>query len=106
MASSVPNWITLIKPRPQDGEKVITLRRDNHLALDIILEHLPGNSLEGCNGIKVPATASVRNCANTTGKNLLECRIYLYGATTKRQYTHVCAKDARSERESGGVLLD
>jgi len=41
--SSIPRWITFIKPRPKAGENVITLLRDNHLALDIILEYLPGN---------------------------------------------------------------
>lgn len=47
-------------------------------------------SIEECNGIKVPATASVKNCAVTTDKTLLECRIRLHGATTKALYESVC----------------
>ena len=106
--SSTPKWITLIKPRPQDGEKVITLRRDNHLALDIILEHLPKRLPAGCNGIKVPATGSVRNCADTTGKTLLEFRIRLYGATTQQLYELVCENCQKREGKRRGTpgLID
>ena len=106
--SSMPKWITFIKPRPQDGEKVITLRRDNHLALDIILEHLPKRPPAGCNGIKVPATGSVRNCANTTGKTLLEFHIRLYGATTQKLYELVCASCQKREGKRRGTpgLID
>src|SRR5258708_24194907 len=52
--SSMPSWISLIKPLPPAGENVITLRRDNHLALEIILAHLPRESSEEWDGIKVP----------------------------------------------------
>ena len=104
----MPDWIAFIKPRPQAGESVITLRRDNHLALDIKLEHLPRGLPAGCNGIKVPATGSVKNCADTTGKNLLEFRIRLYGATTKQLYEHVCASCQRREGKRRGIpgLID
>ena len=103
--SSMPKWITFIKPRPQNGEKVITLRRDNHLALDIMLEHLPKRP---CNGIKVPATGSVRNFANTTGKTLLEFRIRLYGATSQQLYELVCANCQKREGKRRGTpgLID
>ena len=106
--SSMPKWITFIKPRPQDGGKVITLRRDNHLALDIILEHLPRRPSAGCNGVKVPATGSVRNFANTTGKTLLEFRIRLYGATTQRLYELACASCQKREGKRRGTpgLID
>jgi hypothetical protein len=106
--SSMPDWITFIKPPPRAGENVITLRREYHLALDIILEHLPGELPAGCNGIKVPATASVRTFADTTDKTLLEFRIHLYGASTKQRYESVCASCQRREGKRKGIpsLID
>ena len=106
--SSMPKWITFIKPLPQDGEKAITLHLDSHLALDIVLEHLPKRPPAGCDGIKVPATGSVRHCAITTGKTLLEFRIRLYGATTQQPYEFVCAICQKREGKRRGIpgLID
>jgi len=100
----MPNWIALIKPCPRAGENVINLRRDSHLALEILLAHLPMESLEECDGIKIPATPSVKNFANTTGKTLLEFRIRLYGATTKRPYEVICENCQKREGERRGPL--
>ena len=104
----MPNWITLIKPRPQAGENAITHSRGKRLALDIKLEHLPRGPPAGYNGIRVPATGSVKNCADTTGKHLLEFRIRLYGATTKHLYELVCASCQRLRRKRRGIpgLID
>ena len=87
----MPDWITLIKPRPLAGENVIKLRRETHVALEIIIERLPRQPLLECSGIRVPATSSVKNFADTRGKNLLEFCIHLYGATTQRRYETVCS---------------
>ena len=104
----MPNWISLIKPLPPAGESVITLRRDNHFALEIILEHLTREPPEGCDGIKVPATASVKNCANTTDKTLLEFSVRLYGATTNQRYEVVCESCQKREGKRRGIpsLID
>jgi hypothetical protein len=93
----------LVKPLPQ-AEEVITIRRDAYLALEINLNNLP----TACNGIKVPATASVKNFANTTNKTLLEFRIRLYGATTKNYYDAVCEKCQKREGKRKGTpgLID
>lgn len=105
---SVPDWITLIKPVPPAGEKVVKVRRDAHLALDILLEHLPRKPPTSYDGIKVPATASVKNYADTTGKTLLEFRIRLYGATTEQLYHVVCPNCQRREGKRRGTpgLID
>jgi len=89
-------------PRPQDGENVITLHRETWLVLDINLQRLPRRPPAGYTGIKVPATGSVRNYADTTGKTLLEFRIRLHGATTKRLYEHVCTSCEKREGKRGG----
>ena len=104
----MPNWIVLVKPLPLAGESVITLRRDNHFALEIILDHLPREPSEGCDGIKVPATASVKNFANTTDKTLLEFCVRLYGATTKQLYEVVCKTCQKREGKRKGTpsLID
>jgi len=103
----MPDWITVIKPLPQAGENIIT-RRDSHLALDVILKHLPRGSPAKCDGIKVPATASVKNCADTTSKTLLELRIHVYGATTKKLYESACASCQKREGKRRGIpgLID
>jgi hypothetical protein len=93
----MPDWIALVKPSPPAGENVITLRRETHVALDIILERLPRQPPGGCSGIKIPATASVRNYADATGKTLLEFRIHVYGATSKKRYETVCANCEKRE---------
>jgi len=97
----MPDWITLIKPLPRAGENVIILRRDSRLAFDIILA-------AKFDGIKVPATASVMNYADTTSKNLLEFRIHVYGATTKTLYESACASCQRREGKRRGIpgLID
>ena len=104
----MPDWITLAKPLPLAGQSVITLRRETHVALEIYLERLPIQPAPECNGIKIPPTASVRNYADTTGKTLLEFRIRLYGATTKRYYETVCAKCEKRQGKKRGVpgLID
>ena len=65
-------------------------------------------SLERYNGIKIPATASVKNFADTTGKALLEFRIRLYGATTKKLYEFVCENCRKREGKTRGTpsLID
>ena len=44
----------------------------------------------------------MKNYADTTGKNLLEFRIRLYGAETKRRYETVCANcEKRAGKKKG-----
>ena len=101
--SSMPEWLALVKPLPVAGENVITLRRDIHVALDIILERLPRQPPGGCSGIKIPATASVRNFADTSGKPPLEFRIHVSGATSNRRYDTVCASCEKREGKKKGT---
>ena len=54
-------------------------------------------------GIKIPATGSVKNDADTTGRSLLEFRINLYGATTKLRYDNVCATCEKREGKRKGT---
>jgi len=50
----------------------------------------------------------VKNCADTAGKTLLEFRIRLYGATTKRLYEHVCTSCQKRKGMRRGIpsLID
>ena len=50
----------------------------------------------------------MRNYADPTGKILLEFRIRLYGATTKRYYETVCAKCEKRQGKKKGApgLID
>ena len=100
----MPNWITLIKPHPQVvGDNVITLRREAHVVLDIMFEQLPRPPPAFCSGIKIPATGSVKNYAVAVGKTLLEFRIRLYGAKTKRRYETVCSNCEKREGKKKGT---
>jgi len=76
-------------------ENVITSRREARIALDIILDRLPRQPPGGCRGIKIPATASVKNYANKIGKTPLEFRIHVNGATSKRRLEAVCTNCGR-----------
>ena len=98
--SSMPDWLALVKPSPT---KVITLRRDTHVALDILLERLPRQPPGGYSGIKIPATASVRNFAETSGRPSLEFRIYVTGAARNRRYETVCASCEKREGKKMGT---
>lgn len=98
----MPDWITLIKPRPLARQHVITLRRSTHVALDIALNRLPRQLPAGCSGVKIPATVSVKNYANTTGKILLAFSIRVYGATTGRRYETVCLSCEKREGKRKG----
>ena len=105
----MPNWIALIKPLPLARETVIRLRRETHVALDIFFELLPNRPPAGCSGIKIPATRSVRNHGDLTGKTLLEFSIRLYGTTTKQCYEAVCATCEKREgtsRKGPASLID
>ena len=106
--SSLPQWIALIKPLPWSGGNVIKLRRESHVALDIIPDYLPGPLPTDFGGIKIPATSSVVNPSETTNKILLEFRIHLYGATTKRRYEKVCLSCEKREGKKKGIpsLID
>jgi len=101
------DWVTLIKPRPPEGAH-ITLRRETHVTLDIAFERLPRRPPAGCSGIKIPATASVKNFADTAGKTLLEFHIRLYGATTGRRYESICLSCSKREGKKNGApgLID
>ena len=102
----MPDWISYIKPQPQPGGNVIKLYRETHIALDIIIEHLPWQPPVACSGIKIPPTGSVRNNADATGKTLLEFGIRLYGATTKQRYETVCTScEKREAKKRGGPSL-
>jgi len=78
------------------------------VTLTINLEQIPMQLSEVPSGIKIPATGSVKNNADTTGKSLLEFRINLYGATTKRRYDNVCANCEKREGKRKGIpsLID
>ena len=99
----MPDWLALLKPSPMAGENMITLRRETRVSLDIILERLPRQPPGGCNGIKIPATSSVRSFADTSGKPLLEFRIYVSGATSNQRYETVCASCEKRERKRKGT---
>ena len=100
----MPDWIALIKPLPRVEDRVITLRRETHVTLDLNLEQISMQLSKVCSGIKIPATGSVKDYADTTGKSLLEFRVNLYGATTKRRYENVCAKCEKREGKKKGIL--
>jgi hypothetical protein len=87
---------------------VITVRRETHVALDIVLERLPTQPPGGCSGVKIPSTASVRNFGETAGKNLLEFRIHVSSATSQRRYDKVCANCEKREGKKKGTpsLID
>ena len=102
--SSMPDWIALTKPLPQTEDRVITIRRETRVTLDLNFEQISMRLSEAWSGIKIPATASVKNYANTTGKSLLEFRVNLYGATTKQRYENLCAKCERREGKKKGIL--
>ena len=106
--SSLPHWIVLIKPLPWSGGSVIKLRRESHVALEIIPEHLPGPLPAGFGGIKIPPTSSVLNSSETANRVVLEFRIHLYGATTKRRYENVCPSCEKREGKKKGTpsLID
>ena len=99
----MPNWVALTKTLSVRAGDVITLRRDSHFALELILAHLPMGSLEVCDGIKIPATTSVKNLADTTGKTLLEFRIRLHGANTKTLYEFICETCQKREGKRRGT---
>ena len=107
-SSSITGWIALIKPLPQPEDRVITIRRETHVTLDINFEQISMQLSTVCDGIKIPATGSVKNYADTTGKFLLEFRINLYGATTKQRYINVCEKCEKREGKKKGTpdLID
>ena len=95
--SSLPHWIGLIKPLPWSGGNVIKLRRESHVALDVIPEYLPGPLPAGFSGIKIPATSSVLNSSETANKVVLGFHIHLYGATTRRRYENICSSCEKRE---------
>ena len=99
----MPDWIALTKPLPQKGDRVITLRREAQVTLDLNFKQISMRLSEVWSGIKIPATSSVKNYANTTGK-FLEFRINLYGATSKRRYENVCANCEKREGKKKGIL--
>jgi len=100
---SMPEWIVFVKPtQPLEGN-IITLRRETHVALDIILDKLPRQPPGGYSGIKIPATASVRNSATTIVKSLLEFRIHVFGAASKQRFETVCANCAKREGKRRGT---
>jgi len=99
----MPDWITLIKPRPSPGEHIITLRREIHVAIDIGFDRLPRRPPAGCSGIKIPATSSVKNYADTSRKTLLEISIRLFGATTGRRYETICPSCEKREGKKKGA---
>jgi len=78
------------------------------VTLDMNFEQISMRLSEVSSGIKIPATGSVKNYADTTGKSLLEFRINLYGATTKRRYDNVCANCEKREGKKKGIpsLID
>ena len=81
---------------------MIKLRREAHIALEISLKRLPGKPTAPYNGVKIPATAAVKNYGDTTGKSLLELRIDVYGATTKQSYQTVCTSCEKREGKKIG----
>jgi len=104
----MPGWIDLIKPRLQEQDRVITLRRETNVTLEINFEQILEQHSAVWSGIKVPATGSVKNYVDTTGKSLLEFRINLYGATNERPYEKLCANCEKRVGTKSGIpsLID
>jgi len=105
---SIPDWIVFIKPILQASERIITLRRETHIALDIIFERLPRQTPAGFSGVKIPATGSVKNHADVIGGTLLEFSVRVYGAATGQLYTTVCPSCEKREGKRRGTpsLID
>ena len=99
----MPDWLALVKPSPMAGESIITLRRETRVSLDIILDRLPRQPPGGCSGIKIPATNSVKNVAQASGKPPLELRIRISGVTNNRRYETVCASCEKREGKRRGT---
>ena len=97
----MPDWLSLVKPTPMAGENMITLRRETHVSLDIILDQVPRPG--GCSGIKIPATASVKNIAQASGNPPLEFRIHISGVTSNRRYETVCESCEKREGKKKGT---
>ena len=104
----MPDWVALIKPLPHASESVITLRQETHVTLDINFDQIPMRPFTSYSGIKIPATDPVKNSVDPTGRTLLELRIHLYGATTKRRYESVCASCKKRHEKKKGIpsLID
>jgi hypothetical protein len=96
----MPDWVTLVKPSPPAEGDIIDLRRETHVTLELVLDRLPTQPPGGCSGIKIPATASVKNYANTAGKTLLEFRIHVSGAA--RRHEKVCPSCEKREGKKKG----
>ena len=90
------DWLALVKPSPMAGENIITMRRETHVALDILLDRLPRQPPGGYHRISIPHTASVRDYT-LGGEPHLEFRIYVSGAISNRRYETVCASCEKRE---------
>ena len=97
------NWITLIEPRPREGENIVSLRLGRRIALDVDFQKGPIPPLPACSGIKIPTTKSVENYADTTGETLLKLCIHVYGATTQRRYETVCTSCEKRVGKQNGI---
>jgi len=106
--SSILGWIAVTKPRPPADGRVITLRRETNVTLEINFEQILRQQCGVWSGIKIPATGSVKNYADTTGESLLAFRINLYGAMTMQRYENVCENCEKREGKKKGIpsLID
>ena len=82
------NRITLLGPRPREGENIVSLRLGRRIALDIDFQKGPIPLLPAYNGINIPTTRSMKDVADITDETLSKLCIHVYDATTLRNRMH------------------
>ena len=101
MHTSLPSWLSLVQPQPED--QVITIRRECQVALDIKFEELlalPRYLPVTQKSLVIPLTANVRTQEYYGEGDVLHLSVRVYGADTHSEYKSIC--NACSEREGEG----
>src|SRR5258706_10455587 len=86
--TSVPAWLSLVRPQPKD--KVIWVRRQCQVVLDIKFRKFHTLLSETWKGLVIPSTSNVRTNDYSGEGDVLHLSVRAAGANTMRDDTPVC----------------
>ncbi len=98
--TSVPAWLSLVRPQPKD--KVIWVRRQCQVVLDIKFRKFHTLLSETWKGLVIPSTSNVRTNDYSGEGDVLHLSVRVFGANTMCEYRSVCNKCSKREGKKKG----
>jgi len=106
VSTSLPAWLSLVRPEPLGEDQVIMVRRERQVVLNINFKKL--SSVTTRKNLVIPSTAGVRTEDYYVEKDVVHLSVRVFGVHTQCEYKGVCGACRKREgkRKGNPSLVD